>query len=646
MPSNTEPKVVDFKTDPEVDWVVNRYHESQNYYRPLYTKFKEWDDQYFSIPGSRPYSWQSNIFVPATFKSIKTLLARIVAAILPGMKPPFDAIGVEEKDKEAEGAVKRLIDYQFEKTNVFNKFVLLVLQSLVRGTSIGKVYWKKDYRFVPRQVEYEEQRTITVDDKGKYLKKKDFKYITETKTKTIYDRKIIYEGPDFEVIDVLGGFYPDPYAVNLNDSYVIHRVIRTEDYLKKNKKNYQNITNALRTDYPGDDEWNHSRLKNIGIPDPEMRQKSSTDQSTSKSDDQLRKYELLECHCKYDINNDGFLEDCIITICNRQVMIKKVLNPYPEGCFVKIGFMPVLGEFYWQGVCELVEPLQKELNDKRNQRLDNVNLVLQPILQYVEGAIDTNLLKNFVYAPGARLPVKDINASAWDRPPDVTASAYTEEQITTHDIQETSGALNVMQPSSQQNDIHRTASGLFMLKGEAETNLKLIVSLVEQMGLADIAKKYNLLNKSLMTQPLTVRILGTKGHEYPLITPEDIQYYNHDFVFKGASAYVNREIRLAQFTKLMDVFSKIPIMMQKVDPDKLVKIIANALGFEEEEFMRDQQMQQQLFQGAEQQSGGVLEQAGLNPEQGPGGALNQMAGQGLSMEQISGQMGQLQEQFG
>jgi len=358
---------------------------------------------------------------------------------------------------------------------------------------------------------------------------------------------------------------------------------------------------------------------------------------TVKSDEQLEKYELLECHCKYDINNDGFLEDCILTVCNRSVLIKAALNPYPEGCFVKIGFMPVLGEFFWQGVCELTEKLQTELNDKRNQRLDNVNLVLQPILKFVEGAVDPQILHNFVHAPGGKLPVKDINAMDWDRPDDVTASAYNEEQIITHDIQETSGALNVMQPSSQQNDIHRTASGLFMLKGEAETNLKLIVQIIEQMGLADIAKKYDLLNKTFMTRPLTIRILGTKGYEYPLVTPEDVRYYNCDFVFKGASAYVNREIRLAQLTKLMDVVSKIPILMQNVDPNKLIKIIANALGFDEEEFMRDQQQLAQVFQGAQQNNASVLQQSGMMPQFGQQGVED--------FSQIEGQMAQLQEQF-
>jgi len=626
------------KSDPVADWVVARYNESKNYYNPLYLKFEDWDDQYFSIPSSRRYDWQSNVFVPATYKAIKTLLARIVAALF-STNPPFDAVGVEEKDKPGEIPKKRLVAYQFEKTRVFEKFITFVLQALIRGTSIGKVYWKKENTFVPRIVNYEEEVLVSVDEKGKPLKGKKKRKIIEKKQKKVYDEKILYEGPEFDVLDIYGGVFPDPYVTKLNDGYLIHRLVRTEDYLRKNANKYENISLALNTEYPGEEHWQHSRLENIGLSEPQYTIKTADNQAVEQKG--LNKYELLECHCKYDINNDGFLEDSIITVCNRTVVIKKALNPYPEGCFVKIGFMPILNEFFWQGVCELVEPLQEELNDKRNQRLDNVNLVLQKILTYVEGAVDTRILKNFVFAPGARLPVKDINALKWESPDDVTASSYNEEQILAGDIQETSGAVNVLMPSAKSSDIHRTASGLFMLKGEAETSIKLIVQLMETTGLAEIAKKYDILNDSFMTRPLTVRILGKQGYEYPMISPEDVRYYNCDFIFKGASAYVNREIRLAQLAKLMDVFSKMPGLAQRLDPDKLVKMVANTLGFDENELML-------------KQINPLLQQAGLNPQlnnQGLGGqpanvgytpegndALQNMVNQGLPLENIEGVM--------
>ena len=628
-------------------WVVKKFNESKNYFQPLFDKFEDWDDQYFGIADKRKYDWQSNVSVPATYKAVKTLLARIVAALF-STNPPFDAVGVEEKDKQGEKPIKDLVGYQFDKTHIFDKFVLFVLQALIRGTSVGKVYYKRDYAYVPREVLDYGEPLPSVDEQGKPVNKKEKKlmqklkdFLKEPKKKIIYDQKIIYEGADFEVLDLLGGFFPDPFATNLKDGYAIHRTIRTEDYLKKNKDKFENIGEALLTTFPGDSEdWTRSRLKNVGLVEPTQGVPSAnTEGEENKTDAAASKYEILECHCQYDVNNDGKLEDAILTICNRAVTIKKRINPYPDGCFVKISFMPVLNEFFGQGVCELVEALQKELNDKTNQRLDNVNLCLQKILVYVEDAIDGKIIKNFVFAPGARLPVKDINAIDWPVVPDVTASAYNETNILKGEIQETSGAVNVLMPTANQSDIHRTASGLFMLKGEAETSIKLIIQMIENQGLAEIAKKYDLMNKLFMTQPQTVRILGEGATKYPKITPDDVRWFNCDFVFKGASAYVNREIRLAQITKLIDSFSKIPTLMMQFDPAKLGKIIANTLGFQDEEVLRQQQMNP------------MLQGMGLEPQQGlggGGGASPEMGGPGMEgpLGTVEGLMQQFQEQGG
>lgn len=631
-------KTTEIPRDEIASWVMTRFHESKNYYAQMFDKFNTWDKQYFSIPEARAYDWQSNVFVPATYKAIKTLLARIIAALF-ATTPPFDVVGVEEKDKPGEIPKKQLVGWQFEKTKVFEKFVVFVLQALTRGTSLGKVYWKKEYTYVPQNVPVDYEETVFVDEQGKPLKKGKSRQVKKTKNETQYLKTVSYEGPDFEVLDINGGFFVDPYATDLASAWKIHRTVRSEDYLRKNKDKYDNIDEALKTEYPGDTMWQHPRLEGLGLSEPSSI--PSTDGDVEDTDEKLQKYEILEFHGQFDINNDGFLEDSIITVCNRSVTIKKKINPYQEGCFVNIGIMPVLNEFYWQGICELVEHLQVELNDKRNQRLDNVNLCLQKILAYVEDAVDPRIMKAFVFKPGAKLPVKDLNALKWEAPDDVTASSYNEEKILQDDIQETSGAVSVMQAQSQGSDVHRTASGLFMLKGEAETNIKLIVQMIETMGLAQIAKKYDALNKDFMSKAQTVRILGKNGYEYPIVTPEIYRSYDCDFVFKGASAYVNREIRLAQLTKLMDIFSKVPQLLMQFDPVKLGKMVSGILGFNENELMRDAQIEN------------ILQQRGLTPQlnsQGLGGspgvsgndALSGMVNNGLPLNQIASLMEKMQ----
>ena len=633
----------DIVKDELADWVVARFNESKNYYSQLYDKFDQWDKQYFSIADNRLYDWQSNVFVPETYKAVKTILARIIAALF-SVNPPFDVVGVEAKDKPGEIPKKQLVGFQFDKTKIPDKFVLFVLQALIRGTSVGKVVWKRDYSYIPKVIVQETEEDVFVDEQGKPLKKGKSRKVVKKEEKTIYQRIINYEGPDFEVIDINGGFFVDPFASDLS-GWKIHRTLRTRDYLEKNRAKFDNVDLAINSDYPTEDGefWKHSRLENLGLTEPTDSAKDTDDKGTTN--EQLDKYEILEFHGQYDVNDDGKLEDSIITVCNRSVVIKKRITPYTNGCFVKIGFMPVLNEFYWQGVCELVENQQTELNDKTNQRLDNVNLCLQKILAYVEDAVDPRIMKNFVFKPGAKLPVKDLNAIHWEAPEDVTQSSYNETKILKDDIQETSGAVSVMQAQAQGSDVHRTASGLFMLKGEAETNIKLIVQMMESQGLAEIAEKYDLLNSQLMSKPQTIRILGEQGYQYPTITPEEYRYYNCDFIFKGASAYVNREIRLAQLTKIMDIFAKVPQLMMQFDPQKIGKMITNTLGFQENELMRSAGIENLLMrQGLMGQPG---QQPGMQPPGIPGNDLmSSMTNQTLPLEQVMGQINQMNQNYG
>ena len=69
-------------------------------------------------------------------------------------------------------------------------------------------------------------------------------------------------------------------------------------------------------------------------------------------------------------------DDRVVTIANRAVIIREAKNPFYHGKkpFVHIINNVVPHEFYGLGEVEPLERLQHELNAKRNQRLDAVNL--------------------------------------------------------------------------------------------------------------------------------------------------------------------------------------------------------------------------------------------------------------------------------
>jgi len=83
---------------------------------------------------------------------------------------------------------------------------------------------------------------------------------------------------------------------------------------------------------------------------------------------------------------------------------------------------------------EKLESLQVEQNAIRNQRRDNVALALNPEkLVTPESGVDPAVFSRSV--TGKVTVVRNLNSVKWERAPDVTSSAYTEEQITVGDME-------------------------------------------------------------------------------------------------------------------------------------------------------------------------------------------------------------------
>lgn len=585
--------------NPKVKFVVDEFERSKDFYEPLRTKLSDWDNMYYGIPDKKKYSWMENVFIPATFKAIRTISARILSMHL-AIDPPFDLIPLSQQAGMSREGVKGHLGYQFDKSRFMSKWFLAILQALIRGTSIQKTYW----------IDQRTKKSVRVpilDEIGQVV---DFR----KETRTIP----IYSGPMVDVID-LYDYFPDPDATVINEGTQIHRVWRSMDYIKKHSDIYKNIDKLEETTSPGkeDSSYQHIRQLHLGI----QRRKfgptiyDSRGQAYEDYEDKTKKLsrdvELLECYCDYDIDGDGKLEDCLFAIGNRTVLLRDELNPFITRPFSSISFMPVLGEIFGMGVCELIEPLQKLLNTKTNQRLDNVNQALQAIMTYVEGSVDENLLKKFNFQPGAKLRVGMLDAIKWERAPDVTQTAYMETQGAAQEIEEQSGATRYIGPTAAgQKELHRTSSGLAMLQSAAGEWLSVVVKLMEDSGIKEIVKQYHILNQQNIDTTVEYPFLE-KGVYTPIqITPDDIA---QDFEFKavGASHWSSKEMETGFISQVLQSIAGDPTL--SVVKLELIKKVTKNFNMPDIEAMIDQlipvvmQQQQMMMtgQGAPTDAGGM-----------------------------------------
>lgn len=613
-------------SDPKVQYVVRKFAESKDYYRELRDKFGEWDDIYFNIPGAKKYDWMSNLFVPATHKAVMTLLSRIMN-ILFSIDPNFDVVPSNKK-------LSNLIRSQLYKGNFYTNFMLFATQMLVRGTSIGKITWqkRKKTRFSLEKVTENILENV-LNNLGEQLTDLEGKPITNIVGKRTvgYQKKpkevIKYDGPVFETIDLFD-FYPEPQAIDLLDGARIFRSVKTISEFRKDP-NYINKDKVEETNFPSAEAFAHSRLKNLGVGQPsyEPIQEFPTEKAKKRSDF----VELLECETKWWNEKTERLEEWLLTVANREVIVRDEPKPYwnVETLYVRGTWIPILNEFYGIGIPELSESLQEELNDKRNQRIDNVNQILQPIFMYEEGSVDPRIIRTFERKPGGKLRLRPggILATKWDVAPDVTASATTECLNLEKDIEEITGAVRQIAPASAPGEqIHRTAHGLMLLQSMANERIKLPLKILEKMVLEPIWEKFFELNLQFLHPGY--KILNPEGTE-EVYTPEDF-LGDYEFRAKGSTYAIDQQIKLMNLMRFFEALKGIPAGETHIN---LLGRIYEALGFEDKDevmarLRKDIQKQAQIElakkgvgQGAGDLSGLENQMRAAGGQQIPGGGI-------------------------
>lgn len=141
------------------------------------------------------------------------------------------------------------------------------------------------------------------------------------------------------------------------------------------------------------------------------------------------------------------LDEYVITVVNDKWVIRCEKNIYAsETC--PYGVRPfeiftdhdVPGELYGIGEIEPTETLQIGINKMRNQRLDNVDLVLNR-MWIMDRSAGINP-KSLVSIPGNVIPADDIEGVKPLATPDVTSSAYAEEDRFSRDFQNATGTID------------------------------------------------------------------------------------------------------------------------------------------------------------------------------------------------------------
>lgn len=479
---------------------VKRWRTSyEDRWKRFYKLYRSWRDV-----STTPF--KSNIFVPYIFSIVESVVPKMLGTIF-NTRPILSVIPRKGISEGMATLIERLLEYQLdeEQLELFNKILEFFKETAIYGTSFAKI--------IPK---------FNDDDIA------SFNYI------------------DVEPLDIFNVF-PDYRAKSIRRmKYIIHLAYVDYDELERlsDQGFYNNVPELLQhtESMMNVDSFKKERLTSIGIMDE------------YGFDSNRNIVEVLEYWDR----------DKIIVVGAKNFVLKVEDNPF-KGLlpFIMARYIPVQHELYGIGIPEVSENLQEELNSVRNQRMDNVNLIINRMWianKYADIDFD-----NMISYPGNIITSNDVNAIKPLDTRDVTKSAYTEEEIIKRDIDNATGEWEYSRGATPPR--RETATGIVRLQQASNLRFDTVVKMLEFTVIRSMAKMFIWLDYHFLPPEEFARIVGIEEFQryngisfYRQDINELLKQYN--FQPMGSSTTAIKEVRIQQIMQAYKLFNNDPFMDQ------------------------------------------------------------------------------------
>lgn len=512
----------------KIDFIVREFTRYEAACSDRFKLCKQIYERWQGKPISRAFTWQNRVNVPIMFEGEQTITPRLFTALFP-TDAPVD-VKVEGDTPEDQGnLIKEAIQHYFRVANLQGESYPALTQCTLFGTGYVEAGgWTV-------------KRGWTVD---------------ETTGERMYE--LIESRPDAKYVDFFE-IFPHPLKKKVGDLLpLIRRRYVDAESLKA-------LTNS-----PG---FDTSRLKEA------LNTKSP--RGTIENE-----YEVLEWWGPWDdtyTDAAGKVVERMAVpywsiIINRAVMIRDIPNPFnhQSAPICKVKLYPNLeSQWFGVGIGQVGLPEQERVNKIVNQRLDNVELLLnkEKVVNANDPLINRDKLK--VSKPSQFHLVSDMANIQYINTPDVTVSSYKEEEISKQNFREATGATAHLMPEAGTE--HRTALGIQLLQGAAGMRFRPILRMLEEDLVAAAAMFFFSNLKQFMSREEWIQITGKDGlKEAFLLTPKDLQAKVY-FVPTGVSETLNKETQIGQLLRFKELTMNDPT----VNRQEINKRIAELMGFKQ-----------------------------------------------------------------
>lgn len=533
----------------------------------------KWLDAYQGRPQKKDLPWEdaSNLFVPMTATAVDAIHPRLMAALF---KPTPVASFRAQEPSDIELAKKNevFLDYVArEECGLFPLADRFLLNTLIYGIQVVKA----SYEIETKQQRVKHEFPIDTDPiqaieailEGEKAYADAIKRLTDEEYEVVMKgRKVkldVEKSEDYlciytereeiisdqVVVDLINpediSFDSDcPYNLQKAD-HIIERYFLTLDQLKRKVKNklfdaskeeLKRIEEGQTSDISSDDET-------ISI--KEFRENITGARETWKESAPYEKVELLDAYIQYDIDDDGYDEDIIVTIPVEHpdiiLRIHRLEEVYAHGKrpFTLFYFNPISKTVWAQGLPQMVEALQTEINIIHNQRNDAGQLNNTPYGWYVPSA---GMPKERIpLVPGFMNPVGDVNQVKLHQPGQFHVWPFQEEQLLYTLFERRTKVSDLTLGRAGENQgASRTATGVNALNAQQATGFDIVIRRIQE-GWKSLLQQILALYREYMPDDKFVRITGKYGDPDYIINRSDLTS-KMDMVFTGNSLNTDREI--------------------------------------------------------------------------------------------------------
>ncbi len=441
-----------------------RFKRADEFLRPYRAKWLRMYKLYRAYQDKENYAYETRLMPPIAFEIIETVASRLATA-----KRKTRILPREKKDVNSKslGSWDDLVNYDFDAIKLDKKLPKWLKATTKFGNGIAKVTWLSD---------------LSTD----------------------------YDDPFLTICD-LWDIMPAPETEDLQEDcpWLIHRIIKSKEQIEREEKargEGNTIYKHLDSVEPKlVEDWKQERfdvnLKKMGqIQSVGDRESNETAvKVTSDKYEREKQIEIWECW--------DYEEGKLVTIINQEVIARNDDNPYKKvnagKIFINLPDHELDWEFWAIGHIEPVETTIIEIADMRNQRMDDVILMLDPVIKIRK---DSGISKNdVIFAPGAKWELRKMDDVVIERPPEISLMGINEEKNLRDEIERTLAISEYTSgmPKSAQEPMSKVA----MLIGQSNLRLSSLAQNVAE-ALTQLANILIDMNREFISEDKLYRIVG------------------------------------------------------------------------------------------------------------------------------------------